>query len=139
MTTAEKTLTDHGISLVTRKDCALWRTVEGNDICHEVEDSITTLADASSMPATINTDVKFPKPTLGATVIVQTNNNNIVWRETPEFPMEEPIKAVAAPPSLAASAPEVMRAKTELKASPDMFHYRELLSQGRGLEVFTQA
>ena len=33
--TTDKSLTDHGISAVTGEDCALWRGVEGANICHE--------------------------------------------------------------------------------------------------------
>ncbi len=29
----EKTITDHGISMVAEKDCAVWRGVKGQDIC----------------------------------------------------------------------------------------------------------
>ena len=48
--TTDKTLTDHGISAVTQQDCALWRGVEGDDICRESDtnDTVkTALADAS--------------------------------------------------------------------------------------------
>jgi len=33
--TTEKTLTDHGISAVADQDCALWRGIEGEDICRD--------------------------------------------------------------------------------------------------------
>ncbi|MBT6095485.1 MAG: hypothetical protein HOH04_11430 [Rhodospirillaceae bacterium] len=52
--TTDKTLTDHGISAVTQKDCALWRTVEGKDICRNDADSDivqTALADTESVDA----------------------------------------------------------------------------------------
>ncbi len=52
--TTEKTLTDHGISAVTQQDCALWRTVEGKDICRDGADSDvvqTALADTNSNDA----------------------------------------------------------------------------------------
>ncbi|MBT3359130.1 MAG: hypothetical protein HN403_05830 [Rhodospirillales bacterium] len=29
----DKALTDHGISIVTKKDCAMWRGLKGDDIC----------------------------------------------------------------------------------------------------------
>lgn len=34
----DKTLTDHGISVVTDRDCALWRGIEGGDICRAPAD-----------------------------------------------------------------------------------------------------
>lgn len=34
----EKTLTDHGLSLVTNKDCAIWRGIKGEDICADSDD-----------------------------------------------------------------------------------------------------
>ena len=114
--TTDKTLTDHGISSITKKDCALWRTVEGKDICRQSDNSVTTLADASSIPTAVSTEVKLPEPNRGATATAKTINKNFAWRETAEFPTEEPAKAVAALPSLAAPAPEVIPTKTNLKA-----------------------
>ena len=112
--TTDKTLTDHGISSITKKDCALWRTIEGKNICRESDNSVTTLADASSMPRAVSTKVKLPEPNRGATATVKTINKNFAWRETAEFPKEEPGKAVAALPPLTAPAPEVIPTKTNL-------------------------
>ena len=114
--TTDKTLTDHGISAVTEKDCALWRTVEGNDICRETDNVDAILANASFIPPAFSTDVELPEPNWGATATAETSNKNIAQKETPEFPMEEPAKAVAALPSLAEATPEVTPAETELKA-----------------------
>jgi hypothetical protein len=36
--TTDKTLTDHGLSLVTDRDCAVWRSIKGKDICQDGED-----------------------------------------------------------------------------------------------------
>ena len=51
--TTEKTLTDHGISVVTSKDCSLWRGGEGENICRD-EDQMGTedieLAEALTAP-----------------------------------------------------------------------------------------
>jgi len=46
--TTEKTLTDHGISLVTDEDCALWRSLKGEDICHAEGRGATTVADGGA-------------------------------------------------------------------------------------------
>ncbi len=114
--TTEKTLTDHGISSITNKDCALWRKVEGKDICRQSDDSVTTLADAASMPVTVSTEVKLSEPNQGATATAKTINKNFAWRETAEFPTEEPARAVAALPSLAAPASEAIPTTTDLNA-----------------------
>ena len=47
----QKSLTDHGISAITQKDCALWRSVTDKNVCQE-EDSLieTALTDASVAP-----------------------------------------------------------------------------------------
>ena len=39
--TTEKSVTDHGISIVAQKDCALLRVIQGNDICSTYDDSGT--------------------------------------------------------------------------------------------------
>ncbi len=45
--TTEKSLTDHGISILTQKDCALWRGLKGDEVCAESDDA-GTLALASN-------------------------------------------------------------------------------------------
>ena len=47
MLATQKSLTDHGISAVTQKDCALWRGLKGDDVCSEVDD-VETIAIASA-------------------------------------------------------------------------------------------
>jgi hypothetical protein len=48
----EKSVTDHGISIVAQKDCALLRVVQGDDICSTYDDSgkiaIAKIGDADS-------------------------------------------------------------------------------------------
>ena len=39
-----KSVSDHGLSLVTQKDCALWRAVKQEEICVQHEDSPTAIA-----------------------------------------------------------------------------------------------
>jgi hypothetical protein len=34
----DKTLTDHGLSIVAEKDCAVWRGIKGEDICKQSDD-----------------------------------------------------------------------------------------------------
>jgi len=40
----KKSITDHGISMVADKDCALWRVVTEEEICNETGDATTILA-----------------------------------------------------------------------------------------------
>lgn len=45
--TTEKSVTDHGLSLVAGKDCALWRGIKGEEICRveEEEDQLDVYAE----------------------------------------------------------------------------------------------
>ncbi|GAB6053115.1 hypothetical protein JCM17960_19350 [Magnetospira thiophila] len=40
----EKSLTDHMLSAVTNQDCAVWRTLQGNDVCIDTSDEIQVAA-----------------------------------------------------------------------------------------------
>src|SRR3990167_3737344 len=51
MLTSGKSVTDHGISILAKKDCAIWRGVKGDDICREGEDILTAFAEAILTPA----------------------------------------------------------------------------------------
>ena len=112
--TTDKTLTDHGISAVYKEDCALWRTVEGKNICRKADDSITTLADASSIPVTVSIKSEYPERNRGATA--ETVNKNITRLNRSEFPTEEPATAIAALTSLTNPAPEIMPTNMGLNA-----------------------
>lgn len=48
MLTTRKSVTDHGISILAQKDCAIWRGVKGDDICQEGDDILTAFAEAIS-------------------------------------------------------------------------------------------
>ena len=37
LATTDKTLTDHGLSAVTEQDCAVWRVINGEQLCREYE------------------------------------------------------------------------------------------------------
>ena len=49
--TTEKSVTDHGISLVVRKDCALWRGIKGEKICWSEDGTAIAVAAAEGQPA----------------------------------------------------------------------------------------
>ncbi len=44
--TTEKSVTDHGISLVARKNCALWRAIKGEKICQDEDETALAVAAA---------------------------------------------------------------------------------------------
>lgn len=44
--TTEKSVTDHGISLVAQRDCALWRGITGEQICQSEDETAIAVADA---------------------------------------------------------------------------------------------
>jgi cell division protein FtsN len=52
----KKSLTDHGISMATQKDCALWRGIKGDEICSTYGDS-GTIAVAAADTAGIGDEV----------------------------------------------------------------------------------
>ena len=47
----KKSVTDHGLSLVAQKDCALWRGLSGEDICSDYDTGDIMVADAALPPA----------------------------------------------------------------------------------------
>ncbi len=49
--TAEKSVTDLGISLVVQQDCALWRGVTGEQICRSEDGTAIAVAAAEGQPA----------------------------------------------------------------------------------------
>ena len=49
--TTEKSVTDHGISLVARKDCALWRGIKGEKICRDEGETAIAVTAAEGPPA----------------------------------------------------------------------------------------
>ncbi len=49
--TTEKSVTDHGISLVAQQDCALWRGFMGEQICQSEDGTAIAVAAAEGQPA----------------------------------------------------------------------------------------
>ena len=45
----QKSVTDHGLSVVMQEDCALWRGMTGGEICHE-DGAATMIAKAEDTP-----------------------------------------------------------------------------------------
>jgi len=129
----DKTLTDHGLSAVTEKDCALWRGVEGKDICTDTDDAVTTLADASTPRAQEAPSQEAPSQELSITetpiadknaqqdwgaAAAGTDNKKTAQRETPEFPTEDPVTAAVAPSTSLPSAAPIVTKVTLVEPAP---------------------
>ena len=84
--TTEKTLTDHGLSAITKKDCKLLRSVKNEEICQNPENAIQNIA-STELPEE-NTVQKIKKSHIDfqITTTVRGNNKKIVSRKTPERP-----------------------------------------------------
>ena len=51
--TTEKSISDHGLSAVTEKDCAMWRGLKGEDVCRDDAESPVLLAEGETVPETV--------------------------------------------------------------------------------------
>lgn len=61
----EKTLTDHGISMVAKKDCAVWRGLKGEDICRISDlDALSVAAADEPMPGDFEALAATPAETV---------------------------------------------------------------------------
>ncbi len=115
--TTDKTLTDHGISAVAEKDCALWRGVKGKDICQEQKDDAVIIAAADPAPNSVSIEVTEQTPNLDQDLDIEQNwgetagtgkqQETAAQEETSEFPVEEPAITAAAPTLSAPSAPSM--------------------------------
>ena len=47
---SQKSVTDHGISMIVEQDCALWRGVTEGSICHQDDDAVLVVADTGLSP-----------------------------------------------------------------------------------------
>ncbi len=66
--TTQKSLTDHGLSFVAQKDCALWRGIQGKNICDSYDDDAGTVAVAAAAPPDDAVDTQESSQNLENTV-----------------------------------------------------------------------
>ncbi len=100
--TTEKTVTDHGLSLVAKKDCAVWRGLKGETICHEIDRGAVAVAEAGApaeappvaAPAA-DTEAAAPSVAALARMDVATGGNQAV-EETRAPLVESPIRPAGA-------------------------------------------
>jgi hypothetical protein len=96
LVTTDKTLGDHGLSAVTNRDCAVWRAVNGEDICRDEEpgDSPVMVADAGSDAAIESEDLS---PIVApANRLVDAEDVNLVRTLKIEIASLEPIESPTA-------------------------------------------
>jgi hypothetical protein len=128
--TTDKSLTDHGISAVTGEDCALWRGVEGDKICHVP----ATDKEAETIVAALGT----PKAPISSPVETAARGDADlpaeVFAETPEALPAKPSvialnerqpKPVTKAPTPAAA--DAMILGTELPPPPQPAHVRRVV------------
>jgi len=80
--TTEKSLTDHGISMVAKKDCALWRGVAGREICINGTDDAGTVLLAAVEPPHMPEPVLVTSITAARTEAKMPKTATSTW--TPE-------------------------------------------------------
>ncbi len=84
----DKTLTDHGLSLVTKQDCAIWRSLRGDDICKTGDDPygdimVAELPDESPQP--IRKEETESPPVFSETVMEKSGVGFDIQFSTTEF------------------------------------------------------
>jgi hypothetical protein len=59
----QKSLTDHGLSLVSKQDCALWRGLTEGEVCRDNAIQVEVLTAASNPGAWDDSGLGIPLPT----------------------------------------------------------------------------
>jgi hypothetical protein len=80
----QKSVTDHGISIVTDKDCAVWRGVVEGELCREVGDQDVLVAEKKTAPILSAgfapaTEERIPEPSSNRTLTI-TNQQVVADR-----------------------------------------------------------
>ena len=96
--TTKKSIADHGISLVAERDCAMWRSVTGQEVCVDNDAGSSTAvaeaqapedADGAESLASFETAAGTP----ASEPIVYTTPRVVVWLEEPTFVETDPAAA----------------------------------------------
>jgi hypothetical protein len=104
LVTTDKTLSDHGLSAITNRDCAVWRAVNGEEVCREVEPGGGSfmVADAGSDTAIESEDLSpIVAPVTG---LIDADDMSLVGPPKIEIAGLEPMDAPAEPVEPAAPA-----------------------------------
>ncbi|MEE8351460.1 MAG: hypothetical protein V3R37_04620 [Rhodospirillales bacterium] len=102
LVTTDKTLTDHGLSAIAGKDCAVWRGIKGEEICLDETEESLVLAEAPppQHPPNLGEDGDssvFFGDERSVSQETKTDVTQTDWK-APETPGEQPVKAVPASP-----------------------------------------
>lgn len=136
MLTTEKTITDHGVSLVAQKDCALWRGLVEGAVCRD-SDAVTTIAlvDIAPSPAA------DPPPDVvrraGAMALVDDRAAHLAAFETAAGAPVEAVPAPAASENASPAPPANWQATVErlMDALPVAFPMNDLAIDDDALAV----
>jgi hypothetical protein len=69
----EKSLTDHGISMVAQKDCVIFRGITDGEVCRNWDDAATLVADAGHVAQSPQLVTKSPSVRIGYSTGVQSD------------------------------------------------------------------
>lgn len=102
LVTTDKTLTDHGLSAIAGKDCAVWRGIKGEDICFDETEKSIVLAEAPppQHPSNLGEDGDSSVFFGDERAVSQETKPDVTqtaWK-APETPGGQPVKAVPASP-----------------------------------------
>ncbi len=89
--TTQKSLTDHGLSMVAQQDCAVWRAVQGKNICDSYDDAGTVAVASLDNP----NDAPLAQETLQDVEIIEENSEIAAFEtasgDTPDALVVEPV------------------------------------------------
>ncbi len=122
MLTTEKTITDHGVSLVAQKDCALWRGLVEGAVCRD-SDAVTTIALADIAPSPAASPPPDVARRAGAMALVDDGAAHLAAFETAAGAPVEAVPAPGASENASPVPPANWQATVErlMDALPDAF------------------
>ena len=111
--TTDKTLTDHGLSAITDKDCMLWRGMTGEEVCQDNPMPLNKLPEATSTTANSAPEAKKPELVLWKNTVAQTHTNYISEIPKSKFSMKDPATENLSPPYNSPSSSKALSLKTK--------------------------
>jgi|GEM_PF-486846 hypothetical protein len=152
----EKSISDHGISMVTQKDCALWRGVAGKEICSDNVDDSGAVLVAAAEPQTSHQS--SPEPVLITSIVNRQPVTTMPVARTPEpvvsveelavietssAPVVDPVVSVEklaavepAPEQAAAPEPEVAKLDVDGRSERLLIPGHRIWSNDRNADLY---
>lgn len=123
---SDKTTADHFASMVSKKDCALWRILRGRQICQEREGDLDPYNVDYNQPQRMVAEdgVHYAPPLRAAADAPATSWNDAAYKSAPPAATSAPVTAVAdaapdpAPVAAPSAAPKARKAKTRSVRKP---------------------